>query len=158
LNIKALYIKLIFAALIIVWYAGIYYKIFFPDDSSNVFPGILLDRLYSLVCHQENAKSFFVAGQKLEVCARCTGIYTGGLIFSIAALLIPALKPRSAKGLILAIFPMAADVLLYSIGIYDYSIWVAFTTGLILGSAAILYIFTGIEDYILELNLSPNVQ
>jgi len=54
--------------------------------------------------------------------------------------------------------PMAADVLFYSSGLYFYSKWIAFATGLILGSVSILYIFAGIEDYFIELKLSSNVQ
>lgn len=144
--------------MMIVWYTGIFSGVLLPDQFSKLFPGIFLDRTYSLVCHQDAAKSFIIMGQKLEVCSRCTGIYTGGLVFSLIALFIPKVKPRTAKWLILAMVPMTLDVIMYSIGIYGYSKWIAFSTGLILGSASILYIFKSIEDYFLELKMSSNVQ
>lgn len=36
-----------------------------------------LRMLYSLQCHQREARSFACAGQLLPVCARCLGIYAG---------------------------------------------------------------------------------
>lgn len=33
----------------------------------------------SVVCHQLPDRSFFVDGMQLPVCARCTGLYLGGL-------------------------------------------------------------------------------
>jgi uncharacterized membrane protein len=158
LNKKALYIKVLLIIVIFVWYAGIFSGVLLPEGFSKLFPGIFTDRMYSLVCHQDAAKSFFIMGQKLEVCARCTGIYTGGLIFSLTALFISPSVPRSGRWLILAMIPMALDVIMYSTGIYSYSKWAAFGTGLILGSVSILYIFKSVEDYFLELKMSSNVQ
>ncbi len=142
----------------IIWSAGIFSRVLFPGNDSRVCPGIFLDKIYSIVCHQDTAKSFFISGNKLLVCARCTGIYIGGLIFSVPALVFSRLLPRSKNWLLLSMAPMAADVLLNSIGIYDYSKWAAFITGVILGSASILYIFAGIEDYFSELKLSSDVR
>lgn len=33
--------------------------------------------LGSFVCHQQSARSFYLAGAQLPVCARCTGLYAG---------------------------------------------------------------------------------
>lgn len=121
MNQKSLYLKLLFTLLLAGWFIGIFFHIIFPDYSAAILPGIIIDRSYSIVCHQEAAKTFFIRGQNLEVCARCTGIYAGGAVFAVIALLIPSLKPGSVKTLFLAMIPMALDVLLYSAGIYDYS-------------------------------------
>jgi uncharacterized membrane protein len=145
-----------------VWFVGIFSGILSTiSPFSRNYTGLVFlftDKIYSIVCHQETAKSFFIDGNKLEVCARCTGIYSGAVIFSIAGLLFRKLRPRDKKWLLYSMIPMAADVIFYSAGIYDYSKWVAFSTGMILGSASILYIFTGIEDYFLEFNLSSHAQ
>jgi hypothetical protein len=150
LNGKAFYIKVLLTILTLVWFVGIFSGILSTiSPFSRNYTGLVFlftDKIYSIVCHQETAKSFFIDGNKLEVCARCTGIYSGAVIFSIAGLLFRKLRPRDKKWL------------LYSAGIYDYSKWVAFSTGMILGSASILYIFTGIEDYFLEFNLSSHAQ
>lgn len=34
----------------------------------------------SLVCHQLPERSFHVAGMQFPVCARCTGLYLGGIV------------------------------------------------------------------------------
>ena len=143
--------------MIAIWFTGIFANTFYSSGFSGLLPGLFPDRIYSNVCHQDSAKSFFIGGQKLEVCARCTGIYTGALLFAILGLIIHRILPRDKKWLLYSMIPMAADVIFYSTGLYSYSKWAAFSTGLILGSASILYIFTGIEDYFLELN-SVNVQ
>ncbi len=158
MNGKASYIKFLLAFITFVWFAGLFSNVLFSYGFPLIFPGLFPDKIYSLVCHQDAAKSFFIGGYKLEVCARCTGIYSGAAIFSIAGLLFSRLRPRDKKWLLYSMIPMAADVIFYSAGIYDYSKWVAFSTGMILGSASILYIFTGIEDYFLEFNLSSHAQ
>lgn len=38
----------------------------------------------ALICHQRPERSFFVAGQQLPVCARCTGLYVGGAAMFLA--------------------------------------------------------------------------
>lgn len=155
---KAVYIKVLLVLLMSIWYAGIFSNVFLPNNWSKAFPGIFLNKTYSIVCHQKASRSLKINGETLEVCSRCTGIYTGGLIFSILALLISGMRPGSKNLLLLSMLPMAADVLFFSAGFYDYSRWMAFATGLILGSVSILYIFKGIEEYFSELRIEPNVQ
>lgn len=41
---------------------------------------------------------------------------------------------------------MLADVILYSIKVYEYNKSFAFVTGLFFGSAAFLYILSGVEN------------
>ncbi len=155
---KADFIKVLLTILTAVWFAGIFSNSLYSNSFQGLLPGLFPDKLYSLVCHQDQAKSFYISGQKLEVCARCTGIYTGVLLFSLTGLIFRRLRSRDKKWLLYSMIPMAADVILYSAGLYNYSKWVSFSTGLILGSVSILYIFTGIEDYFFEYKLSSNVQ
>ena len=157
MNSKITYIRILLVILIAVWCFGIFFPVLYHSNESNLFSGIFLGRIYSIVCHQADSKSFFVSGHKLEVCARCTGIYAGALFFAVTALFFPKFKPRSNRPLYIGMAIMAADIILYSAGIYSYSKWIALITGLILGSVSILYIFSGIEEYFSESMTSSDV-
>ncbi|WP_296805251.1 DUF2085 domain-containing protein [uncultured Methanobrevibacter sp.] len=37
----------------------------------------------NLICHRKPERSFFIKGHQFPVCARCTGFYTGLVIFLI---------------------------------------------------------------------------
>ncbi len=65
-----------------------------------------------LVCHQQAARSFHLAGTQLPVCARCAGLYAGGVAGAMAALgRRRALAARVARRvLVLAAIPTAATV------------------------------------------------
>ena len=76
------------------------------------------------------------------VCARCAGIYFGTFITAIISLLI-TLPFVSKKILMIAILPLITDVLLTSIGLYTYSQFLSFMTGIIFG--IVIYLFTIIE-------------
>src|SRR5207248_1619105 len=39
------------------------------------------------ICHQRPTRSFFVHGQQMPVCARCTGLYVGAAVAAPIALL-----------------------------------------------------------------------
>ncbi len=43
-------------------------------------PAALAYAIGALVCHQQTARSFALAGVQLPVCARCTGIYAGAAV------------------------------------------------------------------------------
>ena len=47
--------------------------------------------------------------------------------------------------MLVASIPMLFDVVLYSIGIYNYTINTAFITGLFFGSVGIAYIYHGLQ-------------
>lgn len=75
--------------------------------------GLLLRRFFAPVCHQEEARSFHLAGHALAVCHRCAGVY---FAFTAALLCLPfrfiPLPLRRMPPLLLALclLPMAADV------------------------------------------------
>lgn len=152
------YIKLLIFFMLLIWCTGIFFPVLSVTTQSYLVSHIFLDKIYSLVCHQENSKSYFFSGIKIEVCARCTGIYLGALIISIPGMIFSKLKFHSKKILLLSIGIMTADVFLYSVGFYHYSRLVALLTGLILGSVSIPYIFEGINEYFSEVKNNPNVQ
>lgn len=48
----------------------------------------ILNRVCSLTCHQRDDRSFFIKGNKLPLCSRCTGIVIGYLISIIFNLFV----------------------------------------------------------------------
>ncbi len=104
---------------------------------------------FSTLCHQIPERSFFIAGHKLAVCARCTGLYAG---FALTMLLYPLVRSvrsvstPSPKWLFLAAIPMAIDFNLTFFNIWENTHSSRFLTGFLLGGAAVFYLVPGIAD------------
>ncbi len=82
----------------------------------------------AVICHQIPERSFFLDGQQLPVCARCTGLYasaavglTGWLVFKIVRGWRPFdLPPRTALTLLaVAALPTAVSVVSGTLGFVD---------------------------------------
>ena len=74
----------------------------------------------------------------------------GGLLSSSIFLIISTLNLKSGKLMLIASIPMLIDVVLYSSGLYYYSINIAFITGLLFGSVGIAYIYHGLQILIVR--------
>ena len=83
----------------------------------------------SVICHQIPERSFFLAGQQLPVCARCTGLYVSGTLGLIAWIAIKlarrrpiAIDPRVAlRVLAIAAVPTALSLAAGMAGLWDGS-------------------------------------
>jgi uncharacterized membrane protein len=75
----------------------------------------------SVVCHQIPERSFYLAGAQLPVCARCTGLYIGGLVGLVvwAAYRRRTIASRTAQGLLL----VAAVPTLMTLATADVGWW-----------------------------------
>ena len=82
----------------------------------------------SLICHQRPDRSFFVMGQQLPVCARCTGLYLSGAAGLVAWTGVKiargwrpiALDPRRAvRLLVIAAMPTALSLASGTLGVWD---------------------------------------
>jgi uncharacterized membrane protein len=134
-------------ALAVLWTAGI---VVVPltersgDDVAATAAG--LARLaYRPVCHQIPDRSLTLGGHPFAVCARCTGLYLGG----VAGLALMALGRRRAPGrlwLLVAITPTVLDFgvgHLTGVGLPNLArLAVAFPAGLMLG----WYLGIGVAD------------
>ena len=106
-------------------------------------------RAFSFACHQLPDRSFHLQGYKFAVCSRCTGIYSGLALATLTYPLLRSLKHTETPSLIwlfLAAAPLAID---WSLGYF--SIWQnnhasRFTTGALLGAAAVFYILPGLIE------------
>jgi len=99
-------------------------------------------QMFSASCHQQPERSFNLLGHKLAVCARCTGIYVGVSISSLAYMLLKKgqCSKTSIKWPLLAALPLAADWLGQHLGIWTGWNTLRFATGLLLGIAIPAYI------------------
>jgi uncharacterized membrane protein len=106
-------------------------------------------RPFASLCHQMPERSFFIAGHKLAVCARCTGLYLG---FSLIMLLYPIIRPVQAtsapqrKWLLMAAIPMAIDFSLTFFGLWENTHTSRFLTGFLLGGVAVIYVMPGVAE------------
>ena len=113
---------------------------------------------FSGLCHQRPDRSFFVAGEKFGVCARCTGIYFG---FAFTLLVYPLVRSLrtvatpARKWLLLAALPLAIDFSLTFFGVWENTHTSRLLTGLLLGSVAVFYVMPGISDLSLRPLTAP---
>lgn len=103
---------------------------------------------YSNVCHQIEFKSFAFQGHEFLVCARCTGIYAGAFFATFLLLINNRKLEPKLNFFLLGAFPLLMDVVFLNLHLYQYSKWIASSTGFIFGSITIMYILGIVENSI----------
>jgi uncharacterized membrane protein len=122
-----------------------------PYIEELMYLNLIVDRAYSLVCHQDNEKLISSGIYSSKVCSRCAGIYSGAVISMVILLFIKIKKSVSIKYLLISAIPLLLDILFYNMGIYSYSTLIAYSTGILFGSTGFFYITAGIDKIIDEL-------
>jgi len=106
-------------------------------------------RAFGTLCHQLPERSFFIAGHKLAVCARCTGLYAG---FGLVLMFYPLLRPlRSVslpdpKWLFAAALPLFIDFAVTFFGMLENTHTSRLLTGLLLGGVTVFYVMPGLAE------------
>lgn len=137
--------------IIAIWCFGFTFGSLFPHSKALIlYP--LIKEFYSTVCHQIAYKTIEMNGINFLVCARCSGIYFGGLLSSIVFLFTTRSYKLNIKFIFLAAIPMTIDVILYSSGVYTYSKIIALTTGFIFGFVTIGFVLISIENLFIKEN------
>ncbi|MBI3006549.1 MAG: DUF2085 domain-containing protein [Ignavibacteriales bacterium] len=119
--------------------------------------GSLLYEGFSRICHQIDARSFHIAGEKLGVCVRCSSIYFGFLATLIAIPFIVSpnrLRTPSIQWLFLALAPMIVDVLSYNLGIQSSPVMARLVTGILAGAILPLYIVPSLLEAVGQIKMS----
>lgn len=106
--------------------------------------------LYAPVCHQLPERSLTVDGAPLAVCARCTGLYLGGVVglAAAAAWLGPAGRGPRPFWLGLALAPTVVDALLPWVGLPQLAMLPRLALALPAGAVAALYLAVGVADFV----------
>ncbi len=91
------------------------------------------------LCHRRPDRTFRIGGYYFPICARCTGIYTGGMIFFI---LLRVLRPEYSIYTVLAgllmVIPTFIDGLTQLLGYRESNNRLRFTTGLVAGGGIVI--------------------
>ncbi len=95
-----------FALMALVWAGGVVGAPYVSRVSAAA--ATTLYAVGSIVCHQRPERSFHVAGARLPVCARCTGIYAGAALGASAWLLLTRRRTRLSRTRALAWLAVAA--------------------------------------------------
>lgn len=144
--------RLILFFALLLWTCGVFYECLINRFNILVYGYPIIQKTYSIVCHQNPEKVILLYCGKTLVCARCFGIYIGLLVSSIVFLFyIPKVK-RSLTILLIALIPLLIDVIATTINIYAYSKALAFATGLLFGSVLFLYLYNGLENLVYEID------
>ncbi len=124
----------------LVWWSGIFLA---PVLQAAGGDSLFLYKIYSQVCHQSPQRSFFLLGEKLGVCSRCTGIYTGALFFSLLSFKFRPPLRASSVGLLLS--PLILGKFMEKLTGFS-SNWERFFTGLFPGILLGMGLLYGLED------------
>lgn len=127
-----------------IWFYGIISPCFNFSITNAIYP--FQKQLYSTVCHQNINKTFTCNNLPFLVCARCTGIYVGALLTALIIIIYSKKFSIGIKYLIFLSVPMLLDVILLTIGVFEYNKSVSAITGLLFGSTVFLYILSAIEN------------
>lgn len=98
----------------------------------------------SYICHQRPERSFHIAGHKMPVCARCTGLYVSAAVaVPLAVLLAAPLTGRRARWILAAAaLPTAITWLLEYAGVMPFGNAARAVAALPLGFAAAWLVVT----------------
>jgi len=149
----AIRIYIIVSLLVILWCAGILSAPLLRHADLNGSADIVYS-FFSRICHQVDARSFHIDGEKFGVCIRCSAIYFG---FLAVLLLMPFLgafkRTRIPKPMLMiaVIIPMFIDVVLNDTGLHASTTMTRIATGLLFGSVLPWYIVPVLIEACLQL-------
>lgn len=146
-------IYITFSILVTLWCAGIIAAPELKHSNSKTGANAIY-LFFSHICHQDDAKSFHIEGEKLGVCIRCTAIYFGSLL---AILLMPvcgAIKRGwvpNKIALLASILPMLIDVALNYFNLHASNTTTRVITGALFGAVVLWWVMPLLIEACLQL-------
>lgn len=94
-------VRFILSAAAVLWAVALPLAVYAADRADSARPtasvfALAVYQLGSIVCHQRPERSFHLASFPMPVCARCTGIYAGAAVASVATTLWLRVSARQA--------------------------------------------------------------
>jgi uncharacterized membrane protein len=109
---------------------------------------------FSPLCHQEEARSFSIAGSQLAVCSRCSMIYAGFAAGVLAYPVFRRITNINSPPIWLLIVPailLVLDVVIDNAGIFRNSFVTRSVTGFAVGFALTFFLIPGFIRFFFEL-------
>lgn len=98
---------------------------------------------FKLLCHRKPERSFFIQGHQFPVCARCTGFYTGLIVYLIFAHFYPVTYDLNLFILsMILMVPVAIDGFSQLLGFRESNNNLRFLTGFVGGIGLIIFLKT----------------
>jgi uncharacterized membrane protein len=105
-----------------------------PLLATSPLLSVSIRQFFSIVCHEDPARSFWIAGAPVAVCVRCLGIYLGAAL-GVAASRMRVSRRRFLAALAITAALNALDVAAESFGLHGNLPAMRFALGLALGAA-----------------------
>ncbi len=137
-----------------LWCAGFIIAPFLSGTVSE-----MIYRLYSVVCHQFESRSFHLHGAPLAVCIRCTSIYLSFVLTLLILRLwspLREMKVNTAVILFVTALPMSIDGLLTLIGEYQATDASRILTGSLFGAGMAALLHQPLSDTVRSLFFKEN--
>jgi uncharacterized membrane protein len=117
-----------------------------PAGAVRTQAGAVVYAFGRVICHQQAARSFLMAGVQMPVCARCTGLYVGASL-GVAMALAAAGRARRLfrfprRALAIAALPTVLTVVLEVVGRLPDGNLARFAAALPLGAAVAMLLAT----------------
>lgn len=107
-------------------------------------------RFYSLICHQIEARSFYVGHEPLAVCSRCAAIYAGFWICVLAFCLWNIRRP-GLRWLYAVVGVMTLEVVLELLGVRASTFESRTVIGIVAGVIVAPFVLEATEQTVVEL-------
>jgi uncharacterized membrane protein len=154
--------KTIYTVLVVltgIWCAGILAAPYFLHSSATGEARELY-AFFSRVCHQQDARSFHLCGEKFGVCIRCTALYFSffaGLLLYPVVRSLRHLSLPSHKFLLAIAAPMVLDVCLNLAGLVHSTTLSRVITGTVFGFFAPWFILPPLVEAVHQLKSKKKI-
>ena len=107
----------------------------------NLLTCVMNMNLTKYVCHRRPERSFFIRGHQFPVCARCTGFYTGLIVYLTLSLFYRhPYDPNMLSVSMILMIPVGIDGLTQYFGPRESTNTLRFVTGFIGGIGLIIFL------------------